>query len=194
VIARAIVVSLAAVLVLSAATAQAGPTATITVQAGDGLAIKGSDIQCGVSSALPQSIACVVGTQAAAKAGSYGFTIADQGAAIFSASGTKQIVARETNPAIVGTPVKSSYSTKKAKGYVLAAGENMLIAGTHLWCERQQASKNAPQALECGVLTTSSKGHYVPGTYIAVLSDKAVAIMRAGKNGSQTQVAVRKQP
>jgi hypothetical protein len=189
---RGLLLALAGLLGLAVASAGASGIKTITVGPGDAVAIRGSDIQCVVSTASPRAIVCGVGTKKSLRPHSYAITVADTGAAIFVATGSQQLVAREINPSISGPPIKGS--SHKPTSYVLANGEGVMVAGTHVECGSVRTNANTLQTIGCGIYTASSGGYYAAGTYSATVDDKYAGILRAGKNGAQTVVATEKQP
>jgi hypothetical protein len=192
--ARALLFPLVA-LVASAAMlepASASATPTITVGPGDAMSVRGSDIECVVSTAAPRAIVCGIGSEKALSPRSYAITIADKGAAIFVATGSQRTVARAINPAISGAPFKGS--SHKPTSYVVAQHEHVILAGTHVACGALLIDQN--ETFGCGIYKTSSgtSGYYVAGTYAVTLSDRFAGILRAGKNGAQTVVAEDKEP
>lgn len=184
---------LAAVLVLALAKVGASGTPTVTVGPGDVMTIRGSDIECVVSTTPPRAIVCGIGTQKSVP-NSYAITVADRGAAIFIATGSQQTVARAINPAIPGAPFKGG--SHKPASYVLAQHEHVVLAGTQVACGALLIDGNRLQTFGCGIYNTSTgtSGYYVAGTYAATISDQFAGILRAGKNGAQTVVADEKQP
>jgi hypothetical protein len=191
--ARWLLVTLAAMLWLAVEGADASGTPTITVGPGDSMTIQGSDISCVVSTTAPRAIVCgIIGNQKSLRPKSYATTVADKGAAEFIATGSQQIVARGTNPAISGAPFNGS--SHKPTSYVLATHEHVILAGSHVACGSLLIE--AKQTFGCGIYNTSSglSGYYVAGTYAATLSGQFAGILRAGKNGVQTVVADYKEP
>jgi hypothetical protein len=179
--------------VLGLAAAQLGVpgTPTVTVGPGDGVSIQGSDIECGVSTGAPRAIVCGIGGQSL-RANSYAFTVADKGAAIFSANGGEKTVARALNPVTPGVPF--TVTAHKATNYVLAKHEHVILGGTHIACGALLIK--GLETFGCGVYNTSTgtTGYYVAGTYATTISDQYVGILRAGKDGAQTVVAYERQP
>jgi hypothetical protein len=190
-LARWIPVALLAVLAFAANAAASSPP-TITVGPGDALAVKGSDIQCVISTSTPRAIVCGLAGQKSARAHSYAMTMADEGVAIFAATGSHKIVARAINPSVSGPAIKGS--GHKPAHYVLANHEDVLVAGTHVECAAIMIDNHTRQTIGCGILNASSGGYYVAGTYAATLSDHYAGILRAGTKGAQTVVAIQKQP
>jgi hypothetical protein len=186
-----LLVALVGVLGLAVASADASGIKTVTVGPGDAIAIHGSDIECVVSTTAPRAIVCAIGSKKALRLHSYAVTVADKGAAIFVATGSQQVVAREINPAITGAPIKGS--GHKPTSYVLANGEGVLVAGTHVECGSVRIDDNTLQTIGCGIYNASSGRYYAAGTYAATVDDKYAGILRAGKNGAQTVVATEKQ-
>jgi hypothetical protein len=184
---------LAAVLVLALARVGDQGTPTVTVGPGDVMTIRGSDIECVVSTTPPRAIVCGIGGQKSVP-NSYAITVADRGAAIFVATGSQQTVARAINPAIPGAPFKGR--SHKPGSYVLAQHEHVVLTGTHVACAALLIDDNKLQTFGCGIYNTSTgtSGYYVAGTYAATISDQFAGILRAGKNGAQTVVADEKQP
>ena len=189
---RGLLVALVGLLGLAVASAGASGTKTITVGPGDAITIQGSNIQCVVSTSSPRAIVCGIGSKKSFRPHSYAITVADEGAAIFVATGSQQVVAREINPAISGTPIKGS--SHKPTSYVLANGEGVMVAGTHVECGSVRTDDNTLQTIGCGIYNASSHGYYAAGTYAATVDDKYAGILRAGKNGAQTVVDTEKQP
>lgn len=190
--ARGSLVPLVAVSAVAVAGASASSTPTITVGPGDTMAIQGSDIHCVISTTLPRAIVCGIASQNSTRPHSYAITVADKGVAIFAATGSQQVVAREINPAISGPPNKRA--SHKPTRYVLAQSEHVLLAGTHVECATVLIDKHTRQTIGCGVLNESSAGYFISGSYAGTLSDLYAGILRAGKNGAQTVLAVQKQP
>ena len=191
-LARWMAVAPLAVLALAAATAGAASPPTVTVGPGDTLTIQGSDIRCVISTSVPRAIVCGIAGQKAARPQSYAITVADAGVAIFAATGSQKVVARQINPAVSGAPIQSP--RHKPSHYVLTKHEDVLLAGTHVECAAVLIDKHTRQTIGCGVLNASSGGYYVAGTYAATLSDLYAGILRAGTKGIQTVVAIQKQP
>ena len=185
---------LVTVIGLAVATGGASSTPTVTVGPGDAMTIRGSDIECVVSTTPPRAIVCGIGGPKSLRPNSYAFTVADKGAAIFIATGSQRTVARDLNPAISGAPFKGS--PHKPTNYVLAKHEHVIVAGTHVACGALQIDDNSVQTFGCGVYNTSTgtSGYYVAGTYATAISNRYVGILRAGKNGVQTVIADDKQP
>jgi len=185
---------LVAALQLAATNTVATGTPTITVGPGDAMTIQGSNIECFVSTTAPRAIVCGIARQKSLLSNSYATTVADKGAAIFIATGSQQTVAREINPAISGAPFKGS--PHKPTTYVLAKHEHVILAGTHIACGSLEIDENSVQTFGCGAYNTSTgtSGYYVAGTYATTISDQYAGVLRVGKNGAQTVVAVEKQP
>jgi hypothetical protein len=177
---------------LASVQAAASGTPTIVVGPGDGLNIRGSNIECAVSTSAPRAMICGLGGQQSLLAKSYAFTVADRGAAIFVATGNQRTVARQMNPPLSGAPFKGP--GHKPVNYVLAQHEHVIVAGTHIACGALLL--NGLETFGCGAYDTSTgtSGYYVTGTYAVTISDHYVGILRAGGNGAQTVVAIEKQP
>jgi len=189
---RGLLLALVGGLGVAAAGAGASGIKTVTVGPGDAIAIRGADIECVVSTTAPRAIVCGIGSKKSLRSHSYAITVADKGAAIFAATGSQQVVAREINPVIPGAPITGS--SHKPTSYVLANGEGILVAGTHVKCGTVRIDGNTLQTIGCGIYNASSGGYYFAGSYSATVDDKYAGILRAGKNGAQTVVAVEKQP
>jgi hypothetical protein len=125
---------------------------------------------------------------------SFAFTVADKGAAIFVATGSQQVIARDLNPAIPG-PVFAS-ALHKPTNYVLSKHEHVILGGTHLACGALPIDNQTVETFGCGAYDTATgtSGYYVAGTYAVTISDQYVGILKAGKLGHQTVLAVEKQP
>jgi hypothetical protein len=177
-----------------AASTPATTTPTITVGPGDGLSVKGSDIECVVSTSAPRAVVCGIGGKSL-RTKSFAFTVADRGAAIFTASGSdEQVVARYLNPAISG-PVFAN-AAHKATNYVLSKNGRIIVGGTHIACEGLPASKQTAQTFACGAYDTAkpSAGYYIDGTYSVSINGQYVGISKVGELGAQTLVADENEP
>jgi hypothetical protein len=189
--ARSLSVAVLGVFGFAVAGASGSGTKTITVGAGDSVAIRGSDLECVVSTTVPRSIVCAIGSKRSLRPHTYAITVADKGAAVFVATGSQQVVARALNPAISGASIKGA--NHKPASHVLANGEGVLVTGTHVECGSARINNNKLETIGCGIYNASSGRYYVAGTYAATIDDKYAGILRAGKNGAQTVVAVKKQ-
>jgi hypothetical protein len=125
---------------------------------------------------------------------SFAFTVADKGAAIFVATGTEQVIARDLNPSIPGPPFATA--PHKATNYLLSRHEHVIVGGTHLACGSLPIDNQTVEAFGCGAYdtATATTGYYVAGTYSVSISDQYVGILKVGKLGAQTVVAEEKQP
>ena len=73
--------------------------------------------------------------------------------------------------------------------------EKTLVAAGQAVVVDAAARPEAAGLIGCGVMTASSGGYFVAGTYAATLSDQSAGVAaRAGTSGAQTVVAVRDQP
>jgi len=194
--APALVVALFPVLAFantSAASTPATSTPTITVGPGDGLNIQGSDIECVVSTSGPRAMVCGIGAKSL-RPKSFAFTVADKGAAIFVATGSEQVIARDLNPAIPGPAFANA--PHKPTNYVLSKHEHVIVGGTHLACGALPIDNQTVETFGCGAYDTATgtTGYYVAGTYSVTISDQYVGILKVGKLGAQTVVAKEKQP
>ncbi|MGO9659873.1 MAG: hypothetical protein ACLQVK_01325 [Acidimicrobiales bacterium] len=170
----------------------ASGTPALTVGPGDGLTIQGSNIECVVSIAAPRAIVCGIG-QKSLLPHSYAFTVADKGAAIFGASGSQEVVARQLNPALSSSPFP--VALHKPTNYVLAKHAHVILGGTHIACA-SLLEAHGVQTFGCGAYDTASgtSGYYVAGSYAVTISDQFIGILEAGKLGAQSIVAEEKQP
>lgn len=166
---------------------------TITVGPGDGVNIQGSDIECVVSTSGPRAMVCGIGHKSLLPK-SFAFTVADKGAAIFVATGSQQVIARDLNPAIHGPAFASA--PHKPTNYVLSRHEHVIVGGTHLACGALPIDNQTVETFGCGAYDTATgtSGYYVAGTYAVTVSEQYIGILRAGKLGAQTVVAEEKQP
>jgi hypothetical protein len=166
---------------------------TIVVGPGDGINIKGSDIECVVSTSGPPAMVCGIGHKSL-RPKSFAFTVADKGSAIFVATGSQQVIARDLNPAIPG-PV-FAVAPHKATNYVLTRHEHVIIGGTHIACGALAIHNNTVETFGCGAYNTATgtTGYYVAGTYPVTISDQFIGILKAGHLGAQTVVVEEKQP
>jgi hypothetical protein len=167
---------------------------TLTVGPGDGLSVKGSDIECVVSTSAPRAVVCGIGGKSL-RAKSFAFTVADRGTAIFTASGSdEQVVARYLNPAVPGPDFANA--SHKPTNYVLGKNGRVIVGGTHIACEGLPATKQSSQTFACGAYDTAkpSSGYYVAGTYSVAINAQYVGISKVGKLGAQTLVADENEP
>ena len=120
--------------------------------------------------------------------------MADKGAAIFVATGSQQVIARDLNPAIHGPAFASA--PHKPTNYVLSRHEHVIVGGTHLACGALPIDNQTVETFGCGAYDTATgtSGYYVAGTYAVTVSEQYIGILRAGKLGAQTVVAEEKQP
>ena len=177
----------------SAASTPSTSTPTITVGPGDGVNIQGSDIECIISTSGPRAVVCGIGGKSL-RPKSFAFTVADKGAAIFVATGSEQVVARDLNPAIPGPAFVTILH--KATNYVLSKHEHVIVGGTHIACAALPIDNQTVETFGCGALDTATgtSGYYVAGTYAVTISDQYIGILKAGKLGAQSVVAKEKQP
>jgi len=189
---RGFLVGGVAVAALASATAGASGIKTITVGPGDGIAIRGSNIECVVSLKAPRAMVCGIGNAKALRTNSYAITVADRGAAIFVATGSQRTVARALNPAISGASIRGS--AHKPTNYVITNGEGVLVEGTHVECGTARVDNAKVQAIGCGVYNAASGAYYINGTYAATVDDDFAGIVKAGKRGAQRVVATEKEP
>jgi hypothetical protein len=189
------VLALVSLLALAnAGRAAAGP-ALITVEPGDRMAVAGSDIQCGVPTGEAPTIACYTGSGHTPLAGSYAVAVSDKETLIFDATGAQSIVAHESNPSVSGALIKGS--TRKPTTFVIANGEDVLVAGSHVACAAVRVDGGTVQAFSCGVIVGASltpSTYFASGTYAASISGQDAGITRTGANGSGTLVALEHQP
>jgi len=194
--APALVVALLPVLAfanMSGAGTPATSAPTITVGPGDGVDIQGSDIECVVSTSGPRAMVCGIGHKSLLPK-SFAFTVADRGAAIFVATGSQEVIARDLNPAIPGPEFANP--PHKPTTYLLSKHEHVVVGGTHLACGALPIDNQSVEAFGCGAhdTATGSSGYYVTGTYAVTISNQYIGILKAGKLGAQTVVAEEKQP
>ncbi len=194
--APALVVALLPVLALantSEASTPATSVPTITVGPGDGVDIQGSDIVCVVSSSGPRAMVCGIGHKSLLPK-SFAFTVADKGAAIFVATGSQEVIARDLNPAIPGPEFANA--RHKPTTYLLSKREHVVVGGTHLACGALAIDNQSVETFGCGAYNTATgtSGYYVTGTYAVTISSRYIGILKAGKLGAQTVVAEEKQP
>lgn len=182
---------LASVALVTAAVAGAASVPAVTVGPGDSISVKGSNLVCVVSTGTPRSIACGISSKTSVLAHSYAISMADRGAAIYAATGSQQVVARDLNPPLLGSTLPSS--THKSTDYLVATYEHILVGGTHIECAPVLIDGGPRQAVGCGIMDSPS-GYFVEGTYAATLSDQSAGITRAGADGAQTVVAIRDEP
>jgi len=125
---------------------------------------------------------------------SFAFTVADRGAAIFVATGSQEVIARDLNPAIPGPEFANP--PHKPTTYLLSKHEHVVVGGTHLACGALPIDNQSVEAFGCGAhdTATGSSGYYVTGTYAVTISNQYIGILKAGKLGAQTVVAEEKQP
>jgi hypothetical protein len=193
--APALVVALFPVLAFANASAASTPATgapTIAVGPGDGLSVQGSDIECVVSTSGPRAIVCGIGGKSL-RPKSYAFTVADKGAAIFVATGSGKVIARDFNPALAGPAFANA--VHKPRDYVLNRREHVIIGGTHLACGALPIGKPAVETFGCGAYDTATGTavYYVAGTYSVTISDQYIGILKAGKLGAQSVVAEEKE-
>ena len=194
--APALVVALIPVLAFantSGASTPATSAPTITVGPGDGVDIQGSEIECVVSTSGPRAMVCGIGRKSLLPK-SFAFTVADKGAAIFVATGSQEVIARDLNPAIPGPEFANA--SHKPTTYVLSKHEHVVVGGTHLACGALPIDNQSVETFGCGAYdtATATSGYYVTGTYAVAISNQYIGILKAGKLGAQTVVAEEKQP
>jgi hypothetical protein len=194
--APALVVALLPVLAFSNASKASTPAATvptITVGPGDGVDIQGSDIECVVSTSGPRAMVCGIGHKSLLPK-SFAFTVADKGAAIFVATGSQEVIARDLNPAIPGPEFANA--PHKPTTYLVSKHEHVIVGGTHIACGALPIDNQSFETFGCGAYDTATRtsGYYVPGTYAVTISQQYIGILKAGKLGAQTVVAAEKQP
>ena len=177
----------------SGASTPATSVPTITVGPGDGVDIQGSDIECVVSTSGPRAMVCGIGHKSLLPK-SFAFTVADKGAAIFVATGSQEVIARDLNPAIPGPAFASALH--KPTTYLLSKHEHVIVGGTHLACGALPIDNQSVETFGCGAYDTATgtSGYYVAGTYAVTISNQYIGILKAGKLGAQTVVAEEKQP
>ena len=153
---------------------------TITVGPGDGVNIQGSDIECVVSTSGPRAMVCGIGHKSLLPK-SFAFTVADKGAAIFVATGSQQVIARDLNPAIHGPAFASA--PHKPTNYVLSRHEHVIVGGTHLACGALPIDNQTVETFGCGAYDTATgtSGYYVAGTYAVTTSTMRRIVASSGK-------------
>ena len=164
--------------------ASASGTTTLTAGPGDSLAVQGSDLQCAVSATSLRVVSCWTGTEGSVRLHSYAVAVTDQGADIILAAGKGQVVAHGVNPLVPGPAFTGR--AHKPTTYVLARGESVLVAGTHVVCGSFYDSTSRTMAVGCGV--------YAAGAYAVTVNDHFAALFREGKASTETVVALKKQP
>ena len=107
---------------------------------GDGVDIQGSDIECVVSTSGPRAMVCGIGHKSLLPK-SFAFTVADKGAAIFVATGSQEVIARDLNPAIPGPEFANALH--KPTTYRLSKHEHVIVGGTHLACGAYRSTTKA---------------------------------------------------
>ncbi len=193
--APALVVALFPVLALANASAASTPATSapfVTVGPGDGLSVQGSDIECVVSTSGPRAIVCGIGGKSL-RPKSYAFTVADKGAAIFVATGTEKVIARDLNPTLAGPAFANA--PHKPTEYLVSRREHVIVGGTHLACGALPIGTPAVETFGCGAYDTAAGTavYYVAGTYSVTISEQYIGILKAGKAGAQSVVAEEKE-
>jgi len=188
----AIAVAVPALLAVGGPAADTGAARVLRLAAGDEVAVATSSVRCTVSSVGggPPTIVCGKGDAAGLRPGSYSFAVADDSLQVMRASkiATPVEVARRTQPPIVGT----AYPGKMNGGRSLTVrpGAAMTVTGTHVLCA--VANVSAQPYVTCGV--ADGAGAYAPGSFVGVVSDSQLLVVRKlAKNGSKT-VLTRIQP
>jgi len=191
--ARPLVVAVAASLLLavSASTAGGETARVLRLAPGDEVTLAASSVRCSVSATGgAPTIACGKAGATGPQAGSYGFSIADGTFVVVKASRTSMPVqvATRTQPPVVGTTYPGSASG--GRSLTVKSGAAMTVTGTHVFCAVSTVS--AQPYVTCGIADGS--GSFLPKSFVGVLSDTQLVVVRKlAKNGSKT-VLTRLQP
>ena len=188
----AIAVAVLSLLAVGEPAADNGAARVVRLAAGDEVAVAASSVRCTVSSVGggPPTIVCGKGDSAGLRPGSFSFAVADDTIQVLKASKIAMPVevARRTQPPIVG----AAYPGKMNGGRSLTVrpGAAMTVTGTHVLCA--VANVSAEPYVTCGV--ADGAGAYAAGSFVGVVSDTQLLVVRKlVKNGSKT-VLTRIQP
>jgi hypothetical protein len=187
----AIAVAVPALLSVGEPAADNGVARVVRLAAGDQVAVATSAVRCTVSSVGgPPTIVCGRSDAAGPRPGSWSFAVADDSLQVMktSKSSLPVEVARRTQPPIVG----AAYPGKMNGGRSLTVrpGAAMTVTGTHVLCA--VATVTAQPYVTCGV--ADGAGAYAAGSFVGVVSDTQLLVVRKlAKNGSKT-VLTRIQP
>lgn len=187
----AIAVAVLSLLAVGEPAADSGAGRVIRLAAGDEVAVATSSVRCTVSAVGgPPTIVCGKGDSAGLRPGSFSFAVADDTLQVLRASKIAMPVevARRTQPPIVG----AAYPGKMNGGRSLTVrpGAAMTVTGTHVLCA--VANVSAQPYVTCGV--AGGAGGYAAGSFVGVVSDTQLLVVRKlAKNGSKT-VLTRIQP
>jgi hypothetical protein len=188
----ATVVAVLSLLAVGGPSADSGAARVVRLAAGDQVVVAASSVRCTVSSVGggPPTIVCGEGDAAGARPGSFSFAVADDTLQVMRASKASLPieVARRTQPPIVG----AAYPGKMNGGRSLTVrpGAAMTVTGTHVLCA--VANVSAQPYVTCGV--ADGAGAYAAGSFVGVVSDTQLLVVRKlARNGSKT-VLTRIQP
>jgi len=188
----AILVAIPALLAVGEPAADSGAARVVRLAAGDQVAVATSTVRCTVSSVGggPPTIVCGQSDAAGPRPGSWSFAVADDSLQVMktSKSSLPVEVAKRTQPPIVG----AAYPGKMNGGRSLTVhpGAAMTVTGTHVLCA--VAIVSAQPYVTCGV--ADGAGAYAAGSFVGVISDTQLLVVRKlAKNGSKT-VLTRIQP
>lgn len=179
------------VLAVGEPAARNGVTQVLRLAPGDQVALATTSVRCTVSAAGgPPTIACGKADAAGPQAGSWGFAIADGTLSVVKASRASMPVqvAAHAQPPVVGTAYPGSASG--GRSLTVHSGAAMTVTGTHVFCAVSTVS--AESYVTCGIADGS--GTFVPKSFVGVLSDTELLVVRKlAKNDSKTVLA-RRQP
>lgn len=188
----AVGVVVGAIGVVPAAAGIESPTRGVLValHAGDQVAVRGTPIHCAVSTRLPRTIECGVGTVQHPSANSYGIAIADQAALMLRSTASGPIVVRrEAQPKV--TAAGFAPASGKPRTLTVTTNTVLTVAGSHVYCvvttQKQQA------VVLCG-LTGATSGVFIPGTYIGAISARQAVLLKKLPGDTISTVISRKQP
>lgn len=168
----------------------AGRAVLVRLHAGDQVAVSATRIRCAVSSALPRTIACGLGSAQSPSVGSFGVAVADQAVLLLKAAASgPMLVLRKAEPK-VGV---SSFPAAAGKPRTLTVkpGTALTVAGSHVMCD--VITSQGVAAVICG-LTASNSGVFIPGTYLGVITPKQAVLWKKLPGDKVTTVISRKQP
>jgi hypothetical protein len=164
----------------------------IALNAGDQMAVSGTQLRCAVSSSLPRTIVCGLGDRHEPFPGSYGFAIADRAALFLKASASRQpeLVLRKTQPKLVGASFPSTHGVPRTRTVKLGTG--LEVSGTHIACV-VTPDRQGLVGVACGLHTPSSDV-FVYGSYLGVVTSRYASLEEKPSQYRLRTVIRRSQP
>ncbi len=174
----------------AAARVGAGRAVLVRLHAGDLVAVSGTRIRCAVSSALPRTIVCGLGSAQKPSVGSFGVAVADQAALLLKAAASGPVlVLREAEPKVSISSFPAAAG--RPRTLTVKTGTALVVAGSHVMCD--VITSQGVIAVICG-LTASNSGVFIPGTYLGVITPREAVLWKKLPGDKVKTVISRKQP